>query len=461
MSARVTGRAPLDAAAAGVSRRLADFVVASRWDDVPAAVRHLAVRSIVNGFGTALGGSHDQAVLRLVETLQPFSSGGTATVIGHRARLDMPTAAFLNAVAVNVFDFDDTHETTIIHPTAPVLAALFAVAEQAPVSGEALLHAFVLGVEIECRLGNAVSPGHYDRGYHITATCGVFGAAAAVGKLLGLRPQEMLWALGNASAQSSGLVETLGFMAKSVGVGNAARGGALAALMARHGVEGPPSPLEGPRGFLNVTCDAPDAMALEAGLGHDWQLARNMLKPYPCGVVLNPVIDAALAARTDPAFAADRIASIRVSGHPLLKARADRPSVTSGREAQVSAQHAIAVSLLRGTAGAADFSDGAVSQPAVAALRAKVAGVDVDPASPIDGARLRIVLAGGPTIDVRIAEATGSRGKPLSDADVVAKFAALAAYGCPEIDAGRLLEELWRLEAAADAGAVMAAARPL
>jgi 2-methylcitrate dehydratase PrpD len=444
-----------------VSGRLAAFVAASRWDDVPGAVRHLAVRSILNGFGTALGGSRDQAVVRLMETLRPFSSGATATVIGHRARLDMPTAAFLNAVAVNVFDFDDTHEKTIIHPTAPVLAALFAVAEQVPVSGAALLHAFVLGVEIECRLGNAVSPGHYDRGYHITATCGVFGAAAAVGKLIGLGPQEMLSALGNASAQASGLVETLGFMAKSVGVGNAARNGALSALMARHGVVGPPYPLEGPRGFLNVMCDAPDASALEAGLGEDWQLERNMLKPYPCGVVLNPVIDAALAARAAPAFAADRIESIRVSGHPLLKARADRPFVTSGREAQVSAQHAIAVGLLRGTAGAVDFSDEAVTSPAVVALRAKVAGVDVDPASSIDGARLTVHLVGGTTIDVSIDVATGSLQKPLSDDDVVAKFESLAAYGCPGLDAGKLLEQLWRLEAAPDAGAVMAAARPL
>jgi 2-methylcitrate dehydratase PrpD len=289
----------------------------------------------------------------------------------------------------------------------------------------------------------------------------VFGAAAAVGKLIGLGRQEMLWALGNASAQASGLVETLGFMSKSVGVGNAARNGALAALMARHGVEGPPCPLEGPRGFLNVMCDAPDAAVLEAGLGSDWQLARNMLKPYPCGVVLNPVIDAALAARTDPAFAIDRVESVRVSGHPLLKARADRPSVTRGREAQVSAQHAIAVSLLRGTAGAADFNDAAVASPAVMALRAKVASVDVDPGSSIDGARLTVDLVGGAAIDVRIAVATGSRDKPLSDGDVVAKFEALAGYGCPDLDAGRLLETLWRLEDAPDAGAVMAAARPL
>ena len=137
----------------------------------------------------------------------------------------MLSAAFVNAASGNVFDFDDTHHPTIIHPTAPVAPALFALAESQPMSGAALLHAFVLGVEVECRLGNAVSPWHYRRGWHITSTCGVFGAAAAVAKVLALDAEHIVWALGNASAQSSGLVETLGTMAKSIGVGAAARGG--------------------------------------------------------------------------------------------------------------------------------------------------------------------------------------------------------------------------------------------
>lgn len=446
--------------AAGVSHRLADFVVASRWEDIPGEVRAHAVRSIVNGFGTALGGARDEAVVRLRAALEPFSSGPHATVIGHATRLDMPTAAFLNAVAINVFDFDDTHEHTIIHPTAPVAAALFAMAERVPVTGTALLHAFVLGVDVACRLGNAVSPGHYARGWHITATCGVFGAAAAVGKLLGLDAREMLWAFGNASAQASGLVETLGFMAKSVGVGNAARNGALSALMARAGVEGPPMPLEGPRGFLQVTCDAPDVSALEAGLGERFELMRNMLKPYPCGVVLNPVIDAALAARGHSWFDAGRIARVVVSGNPLLKARADRPGVTSGREAQVSTQHAVAAALLRGTAGAADFSDAAVADPAIAALSAKVAAVEIEQGLSIDAARLAVHLDDGRSYEFVVDVATGSLKRPLSDADIVLKFEALAAYGSPGLDARPLAEQLWRLAEAPDAGAVMAFARP-
>ena len=177
------------------------------------------------------------------------------------------TAAFLNAASGNVFDFDDTHIPTVIHPTAPVAPALFALAAQRRVSGAELLHAFVLGVEIECRLGNAISPGHYRRGWHITATCGVFGAAAAAGELVGLDTTHMIWALGNASAQSSGLVETLGTMAKSIGVGNAARNGLLAALFAERGFAGPDHPLEGPRGFIPVMGGDCDLAGLTAGLG--------------------------------------------------------------------------------------------------------------------------------------------------------------------------------------------------
>jgi 2-methylcitrate dehydratase PrpD len=235
-----------------VSRRLARFLAESRWEDVPAAVRHEARRSILNVVGTALGGSADAALRRTESALAPFSGPAEATVIGRPGRYDAMTAAYLNALAGNVFDFDDTHPGTIIHPSAPVAPALFAWAERQPMTGAELMHAFILGVEVECRLGNAVSPWHYARGWHITATCGVFGAAAAVGRRLGLDAERMLWALGNASAQSSGLVETLGTMAKSTGVGHSARGGLLAALLAEQGVEGPDAPIEGPRGFLRV-----------------------------------------------------------------------------------------------------------------------------------------------------------------------------------------------------------------
>jgi 2-methylcitrate dehydratase PrpD len=445
---------------AGLSRRLAAFVRSSRWEDVPDPVRAHALRAVFNGFGTALGGCSDQAVIRLAASLAPFSAGETATVIGHHARRDALTAAFVNAAAMNVFDFDDTHAGTIIHPTASIAPVVLALSEMRPVSGAELLHAFTLGAEVTCRIGNAISPGHYDRGWHITSTCGIFGAAVAAAKLLDLAEEEIVWALGNASAQAAGLVETLGFMAKSTGVGNAARGGLISALMARGGVEGPPQPLEGPRGFLKVCSDAPRLELVEHGLGAEWEILRNMFKPYPCGVVLNPVIDACLAARAAPTFSVERIAEIVVRGAALLKARADRPDVTTGREAQVSAQHAVAVCLLRGTAGAADFSDAAVSDPEVRGLRAKVRSVEIDVGTLVEAAHVSIRYVNGTSLDVTEKAATGSLARPMSDAALREKFATLARYGCPALDVGPLAEKLWALPELGDAGAVMALTRP-
>jgi 2-methylcitrate dehydratase PrpD len=438
-----------------ISRSLARFVVDSSWPDMSEALRHEAKRSIVNVIGTALGGSSDAATRRTAETLAPFSSPAEATIIGRREQMNCLDAAFVNALAGNVFDFDDTHPGTIIHPSAPVAPPLFAFAQRSPMSGAELLHAFILGVEIECRLGNAVSPFHYKKGWHITATCGVFGAAAAIGKVLGLDETRMLWALGNASAQSCGLVETLGTMAKSIGVGQSARGGLLAALLAQNGVEGPELPLEGPRGFLQVMGSDPDLEGLTDGLGERWELLRNTYKSYPCGVVLNPVIDAVLSLRTQGHVPAERIAGIRVLGHPLLGERADRPAVTTGREAQVSAQHAVAVAWLDGRAGVTEFSDARVRAQDVLALRGKVS-VHQEAGHSVDGARVEITLVDGTGLGHVVKAARGSTDNPLSDAEISAKFRTLAAHGCPGFDPEPLLAALWRLDEAPDAGGVIA-----
>ena len=177
-----------------------------------------------------------------MRSLASFSGGKQATLVGRRERIDALNAAFLNAAGANVLDFCDTHVPTAIHPTAPLAAgAVGARPNFKRVSGRDLLLAFVLGQEIECRIGLAMSPSHYNRGWHITATCGVFGAAAGSGKLLALRPEQMVWALGTAATQSAGLCECLGTAAKSVGVGNAARNGLLSALLAAKNFAGPPS----------------------------------------------------------------------------------------------------------------------------------------------------------------------------------------------------------------------------
>jgi 2-methylcitrate dehydratase PrpD len=438
---------------------LTRFVAASRWEDLPERVRHEAKRALVNFFGTALGGCNDTAVGHLAAVLSTFAGPQHASLIGRRERMDALNAAFLNAAAGNVLDFDDTHIPTVIHPTAPVAPALFALAELRPISGPALLHAFALGVEVECRLGNAVSPAHYDRGWHITSTCGVFGAAAAVGKAIGLDAPKLRAALGAASAQSSGLVETLGSMAKSVGVGGAARGGLLAALLAEQGLTGPERPIEGPRAFAAVMGDRPNLSAVTDGLGQRWEILANTYKPYPCGVVLNPVIDACLELRRRHDVRPERVRKVAVRGNPLLAARADRPNVTTGREAQVSAQHSVAVALLWGEAGVAQFSDAAVRDPAVLAARTNVT-VEQDPAIAVEAATVTLETVDRATLTVTIDHAKGSLAHPLTDAEIEAKCRALAAHGGSNVQPEPLIDALWSLDRAEDASCILRLAAP-
>jgi 2-methylcitrate dehydratase PrpD len=443
-----------------ITERLARFLVEHRPEDMPERVRHEAKRSLVNFFATALGGCRNEAFEILRATLADYFGPGHATVIGRAERTDALTAAFLNAVSSNVLDFDDTHLRTVIHPTAPVAPPLFALAERRPITGAALLHAFILGVEVECRIGNALSPGHYRRGWHITATCGVLGAAAAAGKLLGLDARRMGWALGAAATQSSGLIENLGTMSKSVGVGNAARNGLAAALYAERGLSGPDRPLEGPRGFAAVMGDGDgdDLSTIAQGLGDTWELMQNAYKPYPCGVVLHPVIDACLELRPKVG-APPRIDRILLKGHPLLRERADRPAVTTGREAQVSLQHSVAVAFLYGAAGVAQYTDACVNDPAVLALRGKVAAED-DASIPADAAVVSVRTATGELLTAHVAHARGSIARPLSDRELEAKLRELAAYGAPSIETDRLIAALWAIEQTNSVAEVMRIAVP-
>ncbi|HEX2827979.1 MAG TPA: MmgE/PrpD family protein [Burkholderiales bacterium] len=439
----------------GPTRRLAEFFAAATWDDVPAHVKHEAKRSLVNYFACALGGCRDDAVEATSRVLRRFAGAATSTVIGRGERLDALSAAFVNAASANVFDFDDTHLYTVLHPTAPVAAALFALAEARRMSGRDLLLAFALGVEAECRVGNAVSPGHYRRGWHITSTCGVFGAAAAAGKVLGLDAERFVWALGDASAQAGGLLETLGTMAKSISVGNAARNGLAAAMYAAEGVFGPAEPLAGTYGFLRVTGNEWDASRLDSGLGRSWELASNTYKLYPVGIVLSPVIEACFALRERVDAAA--IERVAIAGHPLLRERTDRVHPTSGREAQVSAQHAVAVVFARGRAGLAEFDDAAANDAALRPLREKVQVID-DARCPVESVTVSVQLRGGGTFTQRVESARGSSARPLTDDDLERKLRDLVEFGGSTCDVPRLIEAIWNIDETQDAGAITALA---
>ncbi|WPZ32630.1 MmgE/PrpD family protein [Thalassobaculum sp. OXR-137] len=441
------------AAARSGDGALCAFAASLRWEDIPDRVRHEAKRSLMNIFATALAGSREPAVDIMVETTAAYSGPATSTVIGRSERLDAPSAACVNAMAANIFDFDDTHEATIIHPASVVFAPIFARAEAHPFAGIDALRAFVIGGEVLCRIGLAVSPYHYSHGWHITSTCGAFGAAAASGALFGLDAAQMNGAFATAAAQSSGLVDTLGTMAKSASVGGAARNGLIAADLASRGFSGPAQPLTGARGYLAVYGDKADAAALSDDLGHRWEIADNAYKPYPVGVVLNPVLDACLELYLEEEVRAGDVASVDLIGHPLLQQRTDRPDIATGREAQVSAQHAIAMVLTHGRAGLAEFTDAAVAETA-ATGRPEVRFRD-EAGRDVASAVITLHLKDGRSLTREVQAARGSKTNPLTDSELEAKLATLAEGVGFTGEVEALIEAIWTLDDAPDAGEVV------
>jgi 2-methylcitrate dehydratase PrpD len=434
----------------GAVTMLGDFVAGSRWQDIPESLRHEAKRSLLNFFGCALGVADDPAVATAVKVMAPFSGPDRVTVIGRPERLDAMGASFANTIAANLLDYDDTHLRTVIHPTAPVAPPVLALAELHGLSGAAVLHAFILGAEVECRIGLAVSPAHYARGWHITSTCGVFGAAAACSRLLGLSAAQTAAALGIASSQSAGTVENLASSAKNVSMGNAARNGLLAALLAREGYSGAPTALEGKLGWARAMGDTPDRDAMTGALGDRWEFATNTYKLYPSGIVFHAVIDACLALCEQLSLTGSDVAAVTVRGDQLLLDRGDRPTLTE-RDARVSIAHNAAVALVRGSAGVADFAAAAVADPAVAAVRARVTA-ELDAGLPPAAAWVEVRTIDGRSASQRVDVARGGQTRPLSDADLELKF----RNNAPGAQAVTRIEAIWAIEAAPNLRPLMA-----
>jgi 2-methylcitrate dehydratase PrpD len=441
----------------GVTQDLARFVADTTWQDIPDKVRHEAKRALLNFFAVAIAGCRTEPIEMALASLAEFSGGKQASVIGRTERIDALSAAFLNGAGANVFDYCDTHLPTVVHPTSPVAPALLALAELRRVTGPELLLAFVLGFEIECRVGGAVSPGHYPKGWHITSTCGVFGSATGAAKLLGLDAKQVVWALGTASTQSAGLCECLGWPAKSVSVGNAARNGLWSALLAQKGFEGPAEPIAGAQGFLAAMGEPPNWAALCENLGKSWELNDNSIKPYPCGFVIHPLLDLALDwRRAHPDAAIERIA---IRGNPLLLQRTDRPEVATGREAQVSLQHAVAAALVQGKAGLDQFTDACVNDPAVIAMRRRIE-VAGDPAISTIAAEMDFFTADGKKHSVATQAARGSSSNPMKDTEIEDKLRAEAGRWRPGHDIQPLIDAVWTLDKSGDVSTLAAMTVP-
>ena len=440
------------------TRILAAYLVKARYEELPANVRKEGVRTLLNWVGVAVGGSQHETVARALRALQLFSGPEQASLLGRIERLDIMNAAFLNGVASHIFDYDDTHLKTIIHPAGPVVSAILALAEYQPVKGTDFLNALILGVETECRIGNAVYPDHYDVGWHITGTAGVFGAAAAAGKLLGLSEQQMVWALGLAASQPVGLRESFGSMNKSFNPGRAASNGLFAALLAAQDFTSSQGMLEARRGWAHTISTKQDFAQITEGLGTRYEAALNTYKPFACGIVIHPALDAAIQLRNQYQLKPEQIAEVRLRVHPLVLELTGKKTPTTGLEGKFSIYHSVAIALIQGAAGERQYSDQAVRDPAVMALRAKVKAT-IDPAIKPQQVDMIIVLTDGRELHRYIQHAIGSVEVPMTDEQLEAKFKDLAEGILSGEQTRTLIDTCWKVEQSADAGQIARAAR--
>ena len=429
----------------GATHDIAEFAVQTHYTDLPSAVVHEAKRDIINVLAVSLYSARDPSLQLLISLFKEEGGNPRATIWGAGFKTTLANAALANGYTAHIEDYDDTHFPTVVHPTAPTLPAAYALAEQRGASGRDLITAVALGVEACCRVCLSVYPWHYDAGWHITGTMGVFGAAIAAAKVLGLDAGQTVAALGIAGTQAAGVREAFGTMTKPMHPGRAAQAGLNGALLAQKGFTAATEILEGRRGVMTVMSSSHDLSRLTADLGTRWEIFNNGLKPYSCGVVSHPAIDAAIALGRRPGFDAHAVEAIEAVVHPLVPELMGRMEPDVGLAGKFSCAHTISVGLVDGAAYPAQFTDARVKDPLLAALRRKVK-FTIDHSKGEDQVTLRLTMKDGSVLEHTVEHATGSPENPMTDDRLNDKFLTLATPTLGAAAAQSLLDRLWALE---------------
>ncbi len=436
-----------------ITRILARTVVDSRYENLPPEVQHEGLRAFVNYIGCAAGGSHEPHVELMLKFLAEFNGAANITIIGRREKLDALNATFINCMSSAALAFNDTHYATVAHPTSPVGAALLALAQCQKVSGQDLLHALILGVEIQCRVGSILTmpPAESPVGLSMQGLVGGIGSAVAAGKLLGLDESAMATAIGHAANQSAGIRQGQSTDASHFSPAHAARCGLQAALLAARGFECSDNMLEGPKGFAVSFARPPNLDAAIAHLGQTFEISTLAYKPYPAGVVIHSIIDACLDIVSQKSFDAAHIERIDLTLNPLAAKLTDLAQPKDRGQALVSLQHWAVATLVYKQAGIAEVANNVVRDPAISALRHKVSYTN-DNSVGREAAHVRVTLNDGTTLAASVQHCRGSVNRPLTDDDISSKTRGqLRMVYAPEV-AEKILEQSWGIASCADAG---------
>jgi len=447
MALQPASKADYGAASLGlnVTRDLAAFLARFRYADLPEAAIHEARRSVLDWIGCALAGCRHPTLDRLLPVLEALSGKPQASVFGRGLRLGLLEAALANGQAGHVLDYDDTHMGgVVLHASSPILAAVLALAERDGCDGRTLICAMVAGFEAGVRAGQS-APDHHDGGWHLTGTLGSIAAGAACAKLLALDAQQTAYALGIAATQAAGMQQHRGTMCKSFHAGKAASNGVLAALLAQGGFDSSQETIEGKRGFARIYSRTAMPEAVLDRLGERWEITRNGHKPYACGVVLHPILDAMVALGERRALAPADIAKVEARVHEMAVRITGLGDPATGLQSKFSIYHAAAVAYLDRAAAVAQFTDARAAAPDVLALRGKIE-VTVDPDFAKDEAAAVVVTASGERTVAHIPHASGTVANPMSDGAIENKFFANTTQTVGAERARQIAAMIWKLD---------------
>jgi len=438
------------------SQAIARFLCGLKLEEVPQGVVDKAKLVFLDTLGIALASSTMDFGRMVTNVARQLGGPNSSRLIGSPLKVAAANAVLANGTLAHGLDYDDTLEEAIVHTGCCAGMTALAVGEELRASGKAVLEAAIAGTEVMCKVG-LIAPGKFHaRGFHPTALCSTFGAAAAAGKLLGLEPVQWIDALGLCGSQSSGIIEYLadGTWTKRFHPGWSAHGGVIATMLAREGFRGPATVFEGQHGFYRAFGGA-DEYPFEKfnELGRTWEIPKLTFKSYPCGSISHPYMDCALTLKQKYAVASERVAEIvcrTAEGpvHRLWEPLADKQRPTSSYGAKFSLPYSIAVMLIRGRAGLEEFSDEAIRDPEVLSLAKKVR-YELDPT--IDYPRhfsghVKIVLADGGILEENQPHPRGGLESPLPPEEIERKFRANARLALSGQQLELIVESVKRLE---------------